>query len=115
MRDELYLFIGLEASTVIHSILTESNDPGFTVPKNSHGLGNPKPTTSLIDPSEEGTTQSETGRVSIETQAPNPLSTLILIYNDEESPKPTHDTPVRVQEEKGLEKITYPKTKVQDK
>jgi hypothetical protein len=76
----LYLFIGPVVSTVVQSVLTESNDPGSIVPDNAHGLGNPEPTTSLIDPSEEGTTQPETGRVSIETQVPNPLSTLIHIY-----------------------------------
>jgi hypothetical protein len=93
----------------------ESNDPGSTVPDNAHGLGNPEPTTSSIDPSEEGTTQPETGQVSIETQAPNPLSTLIHIYSDDESLEPAHDTPVRVQEEKGPEKTTSPEPEVQDK
>jgi hypothetical protein len=57
MRDDLYLFIGPEASTVVQSIPTESNDPGSTFPNNTHGLGNPEPTTSSVDPLEEGTTQ----------------------------------------------------------
>jgi hypothetical protein len=92
MRDDPYLFIGPATSTSVQSVPMESNDPGSTFPDNAHGLGNLEPTTSLIDPSEEGTTQSETGRVSIETQAPNPLSTLIHIYSNDKSPKPAHST-----------------------
>jgi hypothetical protein len=74
----------------------ESNDHGSIVLNNSRGLGNPEPTTSPIDPSEEGTTQPEAGRVLIWTQVPNTLSTLIHIFSDDESPEPTHNTPVRV-------------------
>jgi hypothetical protein len=69
----------------------------------------------LINPSEEGATQPETGQVSIETQAPNPLSTLIHIYSNDESPEPAHGSPVRVQEEEGPEKTSSPEPEVQDK
>jgi len=92
----------------------KSNDHGSTVPNNAHGLGNPEPATSLIDPSEEGTTQPE-DRFLIETQVRNHLSTLIHIYSDDESPEPAHDTLVRVQEEKGLAETTSPEPEVQDK
>jgi hypothetical protein len=96
MQDDPYLFIGPEASTDVQIIPTESKDPGSIVPDNAHWLGNLEPATSLIDPLEEGTTQPETGRVLIETQAPNTLSTLIHIYSDDKSPEPTYDTMVRV-------------------
>ena len=68
-----------------------------------------------MDRSEEGTTQPEIGQVLIETQAPNPLRTLIHIYNNEESLEPTHGTSVRVQEEKVPEKTTSLELEVQDK
>jgi hypothetical protein len=45
---------------------------------------------------------------------PNPLSKLIHIYSDDEIPEPSHDSPVRVQEEKGPEKVSSPEPKVQD-
>jgi hypothetical protein len=61
MRDDLYLLIGHEASTVVQSIPTESNDTRSIVPDNACGLGNLKPATSSIDPSKEGTNQPETG------------------------------------------------------
>jgi hypothetical protein len=115
MWDDPYLFIGPAIPIVVQSVSTKSNDPRSTLPDNAHGLGNPEPATSLIDPSEEGTTQPETGQVSIETQASNPFNTLIHIYNDDESPEPTHDTTVRVQEEKGPKKTASPETDVQDK
>jgi hypothetical protein len=53
--------------------------------------------------------------VSIETQAPNPLSTLIHIYSDDESLEPARGSPVRVQEEEGPEKTSSPEPEVQDK
>jgi hypothetical protein len=115
MQDDPYLFIGPAVSNTIQSVLMDSNDPRSTVPDNAHGLGNPEPATFLIDPSEEGTTQPEIGWVSIETYTPNPLSTLIHIYNDDKSLEPAYDTSVRVQEEKGIEKTTSPKPEAQDK
>jgi hypothetical protein len=115
MRGDPYLFISPAVLTTVQSVPTELNNIGSIVPNNAHGLGNPKPSTSLIDPSEEGTSQPETSQVSMETQAPNPLGTLIHIYSDEKNLKPTHTTPMRVQEEKGPEKTASPKPKVQDK
>jgi hypothetical protein len=53
--------------------------------------------------------------VSIETQAPNPLRKLIQVYSDDESPEPSHGTPVHVQEEEGPERTPSPEPKVQDK
>jgi hypothetical protein len=60
------------------------------------------------------TSQTEIGRVSIETRSPNPLNNLIHIDSDNGSLEPSHDSPVRVQEEKGPEKVSPPKPKVQD-
>jgi hypothetical protein len=44
---------------------------------------------------------------------PNPLSKFINIYSDDESQEESQRTPVRVQEEKGPEKISSPKLEVQ--
>ena len=115
MKDDSYLIIRSVISTTIQSVPTESSDPGATVPDNTNGLGNPESTMSLINPLERGATQLETGWVSIETQVPNPLSTLIHIYNDDESLELARDTPVWVQEEEGPEKTPSPEHEVQDK
>jgi hypothetical protein len=115
MWDDPYLFIRPAISTTIRSVPTKSGEPGSTVPDNTNGLDDPESMTTLIDPSEEGKTQSETSQVSIETQAPNTLCTLIHIYNDEEILEPAHSTPVRVQEEKGPKKTASPELEVQDK
>jgi hypothetical protein len=69
----------------------------------------------LINPSEGGTTQPEIGRVSIETQTPNPLSTLIHIYIDKEILETTHDSSVCIQEEEYPEKTSSPELEVQGK
>jgi hypothetical protein len=61
-----------------------------------------------IDPLVEVTTQPGMGQVSIETQAPNPLSILIHIYSDDESSDPSRGTPVCIQEEEGLKKTPSP-------
>jgi hypothetical protein len=53
--------------------------------------------------------------VSVETRAPNPLRKIITIYSDDESPESSHDTPMHVQEEKGLEKTSSPEPEVQTK
>jgi hypothetical protein len=115
MQDDPYLIIRPMISTTIQSIPTESRDPSSIVPDNTNGLGNPESTTSSINPLEGGAAQPETGRVSIETQAPNPLSTLIHIYSDDESLEPAHDTPVWVQEEEVPKKTPSPEPEVQDK
>jgi hypothetical protein len=96
MQDDPYLTIKPAISTTDQSIPTKSSDPVSKVPDNTNGLGNPESITSPINPSEGGTTQPETGRALIETQAPNPLSTLIHIYSDDESPEPACSTPVHV-------------------
>jgi hypothetical protein len=75
-------------------------------PNNINGLGNLESSTSPVHSLEGGTTQIEIGRVSIETQAPHPLSKLIHIYNDDESLKSSHATPMCVQEEGGPEKTS---------
>jgi hypothetical protein len=115
MQDEPYLIIRPMISITDQSVPTESSNPGSTVPNNTNGLGNPESTTSSINPSEGGETQPETGWVLIETQAPNPLSTLIHIYSDNESLEPSRDTLVCVQEEEGPEKTHSPEPEVQDK
>jgi hypothetical protein len=66
---------------------------------------------SPIDPLGEGTTQLEMGWVSIETQAPNPLSMLIHIYSDDESMKSSYGTLVCIPEEEGPEKTPSPSPK----
>jgi hypothetical protein len=116
MQDDLYLIITPALPTGIREGgPTEPSSPGSINPGNTNGLGNPESTTSSVNSPVGGTTQPETGWVSIETQAPNPLSKLIHIYSDDESPEPSHDTPVRVQEEEGPEKTSSPEPEVQDK
>jgi hypothetical protein len=115
MQDDLYLIIRPVMSTTIQSIPINSRDLVSIVPDNTNGLGNPESTTSSINPSEGGTTQPEIGWVSIETQAPNPLSTLIHIYNDDKSLNPSRESPVRIQEEEGPEKTSSPEPEVQHK
>jgi hypothetical protein len=114
MQDDPYLIIRPAISTTIRSTPTESSGPGPMNPDNTNGLGNPESSTSSVHSSEGGTTQTETGRVSIETQAPNPLRKLIHIYSDDESPESSHDTPVHVQEEGGPEKTSSPEPEFQD-
>jgi hypothetical protein len=79
---------------------TEPSDPDFTNLGNINGLDGPESTTSSARPLIGGTTQPKTGRVSVETCVPNPLCKIINIYSDNESPNSSHDTPVRVEEEK---------------
>jgi hypothetical protein len=83
-------------------------------PDNINGLGNLESSTSSVHSSEGETNQAETGRFSIETQAPNPLSKLIHIYRDYESPESSHDTPMRFQEEGDPEKNSSPQPEFQD-
>jgi hypothetical protein len=58
---------------------------------------------------------AEIGRVSIETQAPNPLRKLIQVYSDDENSEPSHGSPAHVQEEECPEKTASPKPEAQDK
>jgi len=44
--------------------------------------------------------------------APNPLSEFINIYNDDEIPETSLRNPVQIQEEKGLEKVSFPDIEV---
>jgi hypothetical protein len=117
MQDNPYLIITPRLPTDIQEGgPTEPSDPDFINLGNTNGSdGNPESTTSPVNPPVGGTTQPETGRVSVETQAPNPLSKLINIYSDDESPESSHDTPVHVQEEKGPEKTSSPEPEVQTK
>jgi hypothetical protein len=108
MQDDPYLAISPGIPTSVQSVTTGSSGPGPIGPDNTNGLGNLKSMTPPIDPSEEGTTQPKTGQVSIETQAPNPLSTLIHIYNDNEILEPPSGTPICIQEESGPEKTPSP-------
>jgi hypothetical protein len=52
--------------------------------------------------------QPETVRTSGRTSAPNPLSELIKIYDDDESPEVSLVTPVHIEEEKEPEKTSSP-------
>jgi hypothetical protein len=122
MSDNPHLSISPRISNTIQIIPTEPSDPSLIVTDGTNGSGNPKSMIFPIDPSGEGTTQPETGRVSIETQAPNPLIMLIHIYNGDESTKPSRGTPMHVQEEEGpentpspsLEKVSSTGLRVQD-
>jgi hypothetical protein len=82
-------------------------------PDNTNGLGNHESSTSSIHSSEGGTTQAEIGRVSKETQAPNPLSKLIHIYSNDESQESSHGTPVHVEEEGDPNKTSSPQPEFQ--
>jgi hypothetical protein len=116
MQDDPYLIITptLPTDTQERSPM-DSSGPESTNLGNTDGLGNTGSTTSSVNSPVDRTNQTEVGWVSIETRAPNPLSKLIHIYSDDESPEPSHDSPVHVQEEKGPEKVSSPEPKVQDK
>jgi len=122
MQDDSHLAISPMILVTIQRVLTDPSNPGLTVVDGTNGSGNPESTILPIDLSREGTTQPETGQVLIETQAPNPLSTLIHIYSDSESREPSHGTPVHIQEEEGpkntfspsLEKVSSAGPGVQD-
>jgi hypothetical protein len=85
IQDDPYLIIRPVISTTIRSAPTESSGPGSINPDNTNGLGNPESIASSINSSKGGITKLETGRVSSETQVPNPLRKLIHIYSDDES------------------------------
>ena len=112
MQDDPYLIImpALPTGTRERSP-TKSSGPDSQDLGNTDGLGNTGSTTSLVNSPVDRTSQTKTGRVSIEIRVPNPLRKLIHIYSDDKSPEPSHDSPVRVQEEKGPEKVSSPKAK----
>jgi len=114
MQDDPYLIImpALPTGTRERSP-TVSSGPDSTDLGNTDGLGNTRSTTSLVNSPVDRTSQTETDLVSIEARAPNPLSNLIHIYSDDESPEPSHNSPLRVQEEKGHEKVSSLEPKVQ--
>jgi hypothetical protein len=87
--------------------------PNFVNLGNINGSDDPGSIMPLAMSTTGMTTQLETGQVSVETSSPNPLTKFINIYSDEESPEASHETHVRVQEEKGLEKIPSPDPEVQ--
>jgi hypothetical protein len=80
---------------------SELTDPG-----NINGSDDPESTLPPADSPAGATTQSKSGRVSVETSAPNPLSEFIDIYSDDESPEASQKTSVHVEEEKGAEEKT---------
>jgi hypothetical protein len=98
MQDNPHPTISPKILVTIQRVSTEPRNPSLTTTDRTNGSGNPESTIFPIDLSIEGTTQLETGRVSIETQAPNPLSTLIHTYNDDETRKPSYGTLVHIQE-----------------
>jgi hypothetical protein len=89
-------------------ILAGPSGPDFMNLDNINGSDDPESTMPPAGSSVGVTTQPETGRVSVETSTPNPLSEFINIYSDDESPEASRGTPVRVQEEKGPEKTSSP-------
>jgi hypothetical protein len=102
-------------STTIQSVPTESIGPCSLNPDNTNFSNNPGSPTTLVNSQEGERIPAEIGRVSIETQAPNPLSKLIQVYSDDENPEPSHGSPVHVQEEECHEKTASPKPEAQDK
>jgi hypothetical protein len=94
---------------------TEPGNPYFTNLGNINGSDGSESTASLVRPPAGGMTQPETGKVLFGTCVPNPLSKLINIYNDDEIPESSHDTPVHVQEEKGSEKTSSLSSKFKQK
>jgi hypothetical protein len=108
MQDNPHLAISPRILVTVQRVLTEPSNLGLTAIDDINGSGNLESTISPINISGEGTTQPETGWVSIETQAPNPLSMLIHIYNDDERTKTSRGTSVHIQEEKGPEKTFSP-------
>jgi len=65
MQDNPHPAISPEISVTVQRVPTEPSNPGLTVVNGTNGSGNPESMISLIDLSREGTTQPETGRVSI--------------------------------------------------
>jgi hypothetical protein len=89
------------------------SDPDFINLGNINGSDDPESTIPPAGSPTGVTTQPETGRVSVETSVPNPLTEFINIYSDDESLEASQRTPVRVQEEKGPEKTSSPDPEVQ--
>lgn len=111
MQDDPYLSIRPAIPTTVQSVSMESSGPDPTSLDNTNGLGNLESMTPPIDSSDGGTTQPETGRLLIETQAPNPLSTLIHTYSDDKNPECPSGTLVHIQEEVGPKKTPSPSPK----
>jgi hypothetical protein len=72
------------------------------------GLDDPEFTTPLAGSPTGVSAQPETVRTSGRTSVSNPLSELIKIYDDDESPEVSLVTPVHIEEEKGPEKTSSP-------
>jgi hypothetical protein len=108
MQDNPHPAISPKISITIQRVPTEASNPSLIAVDGTNRSGNPESTISPIDLMGEGIAQPEMAQVSIETQVPNPLSTLIHIYSEDESTKPSRGTPVRIQEEEGLEKTFSP-------
>jgi hypothetical protein len=114
MQDDPFLIITPALPTGTRGrIPMASSDSDSTDLGNTDRLGNNGSTTSPVNSPMDRTSQIETGSVSIETRAPNPFNKLIHIYRDKEISKPSHDSPMRVQEEKGPEKVSSLEPKVQ--
>jgi hypothetical protein len=72
------------------------------------GLDDPKLTTPPVGSSTGVLAQPGTIEASQRIGASNPLSELIKIYDDDESPEVSLVTPMRIEEEKGPEKLSSP-------
>jgi hypothetical protein len=109
MQDDPYLIITPALPTTTQEEARRSQ--AAPIPQNlgnTNGLGNTGSTTSSVNSPVDRTNQTETGRVSIETQAPNPLSKLIHIYSDDESPGTISRLPCACPRGKGPEKVFLP-------
>jgi hypothetical protein len=94
MKDNPYLIITPRLPTgTQEGSPTEPSDPDSSNLGNKNESDNLESTTSLVNSPVGGTTQPETGWVSIETHVPNPLSKLIHKYSDDESLEPSHNIP----------------------
>jgi hypothetical protein len=87
---------------------TGPSSPKFIYLDEITGLDNPEFTTPLVRSLIGVSTQLGTIKASQRIGASNPLSELIKIYDNDESPEVSLVTPVHIKEEKGPEKISSP-------
>jgi hypothetical protein len=96
MKDNPHLTISHAISTTIQSVSMNSIGPGSLNPDNTNSSNNLGSPTMSFKSQEGEIIPSETGQVLIETQVPNTLSKIIHVYSDDESPEPSHGSPIHV-------------------
>jgi hypothetical protein len=98
--------------------IPEESPPGLSIPNfinpgNNNGSNNSNSIRPPVWSPTCVTIQPEASRVSVGAGVPNPLSELINIYSDDESPETSLNTPMQIQEEKGPEKAASHDPEVQ--